>query len=55
MKMFQKQMTNKFPLKRGQTIYSNIDPFLTELDDYAEEFDEDYNSLFSDEEDFKQF
>lgn len=36
------------------TIYSVIDPFLTELDEYGEEM-EGYDSLFSEDEDFKEF
>lgn len=48
---FTKQITNKQPLKRGMTITSVIDPFLTDLEDYGEEDDEDYNSLFSDDPD----
>jgi hypothetical protein len=44
-----KQITNKQSLRRGMTIYSVIDPFLTELDDYGEDdYGDAYESLFSD-------
>ncbi len=52
---FQKSITNNQPLRRGQTLYSNIDPFLSDMDEYDNEYDEDFGSLFSDEEDFKKF
>ncbi|CDW91387.1 UNKNOWN [Stylonychia lemnae] len=51
---FTKQVTSKQAYRRGMTIYSIIDPFLTELEDYGQEID-GYNSLFSEEEDSETF
>lgn len=54
MATFTKQVTSKYPYRRGLTIHSVIDPFLTELEDYGAEI-EGYNSLFSEEEDSETF